>query len=178
MVATDGGLMPTSQNGQPMASRQRRALRVPRRLLASSRPGTRIELQNLSNTNNRDFDNTNKIMAFDVVDDPFTKATRPRWSSRPRSIPENEVMTVVETKKMKIRNIRVQRDDATSEWKLNGETWHDVVDSGFQAVLADPALGDTEVWDDREQVRRLVPPGPHPPDRLQDPDRNGKAPFA
>ena len=35
--------------------------------------GQRIELQNLSNPNNRDFDNTNKIMAFDVVDDAFDK---------------------------------------------------------------------------------------------------------
>ena len=35
--------------------------------------GQRIELKNLSNTNNRDYDNTNKIMPFDVVDDAFDK---------------------------------------------------------------------------------------------------------
>ena len=56
-------------------------------------------------------------------------------------------MALAATSKMKVRNIRVERNDTTNEWNLNGETWHDVVDSGFQKVLADPGLGDTEIWE-------------------------------
>jgi hypothetical protein len=46
----------------------------------SYKAGTRIELKNLSNPNNRDFDNTNKIMVFDVVDDALDKSDpHNRW---------------------------------------------------------------------------------------------------
>ena len=42
---------------------------------------------------------------------------------------------------------------------------------GEPAARRGPDLGD------HQQVGRLVPPHPHPPGRLQDPLRNGKAPF-
>ena len=71
---------------------------------------------------------------------------------------------------MKVRNIRVQRDDTTNVWNLNGETWHDVVDSGYKKVLGEPGPRRHRDLGDREQVGRLVPPGAHPPDRLQDPE--------
>ena len=49
------------------------------------KPGQRIELRNLSNENSRDFDNTNKIMAFEVVAPPSEKEMKldPKWNYIP-----------------------------------------------------------------------------------------------
>ena len=72
MVGTDGGLVPKSQNISQWrhGSAERYEILID---FSKFKTGQRIELQNLSNPNNRDFDNTNKIMAFDVVDDAFDK---------------------------------------------------------------------------------------------------------
>ena len=32
-------------------------------------------------------------------------------------------------------------------WTINGQTWEDVIGSEFQAVLANPRLGATEIWE-------------------------------
>jgi spore coat protein A len=45
---------------------------------------------------------------------------------------------------MKVRTIRVEWDGG--QWTLNGQTWLDVIDSGFKAVLANPGLNAVEVW--------------------------------
>ena len=177
MVATDGGLMPTSQavDSWRHGPAERYEFLVD---FSKFKAGTRVELQNLSNSNNRDFDNTNKIMAFDVVDDPFTTSDPAALVIPTTLFPENEVMTVQETKKMKTRNIRVQKSDATGEWQLNEQTWNDVVASGYQAVLADPALGDTEVWTiENKSGGWFHPVHIHLID-FKILDRNGKAPFA
>jgi hypothetical protein len=74
-------------------------------------------------------------MAFDVIDDAFDK-NDPTALVVPQSLnPGNEVMALAATSGMKVRNVRVERNDTTNEWNLNGETWYDVVDSGFQKVL-------------------------------------------
>ncbi len=146
MVATDGGLMPKSQNISSWrhGSAERYEVLIDFSKFAT---GQRVELRNLSNPNNRDYDNTGKIMAFDVVADPFDR-NDPTALVVPQALdPGNEVMALTPTTAMKVRNIRVQRDDSTNEWNLNGETWHDVVDSGFKKVLADPDLGATEIWE-------------------------------
>ena len=78
MVATDGGLMPKSQ--QVTSWRHGGAERYEVLIdFRNFKTGQRIELRNLSNPNNRDYDNTNKIMAFDVVDDVFDK-NDPTWT--------------------------------------------------------------------------------------------------
>lgn len=152
MVATDGGLMPEVQKVSQWrhGSAERYEFLVDFRKYAT---GQRVELKNLSNPNNRDFDFTGKIMAFDVVGDSFDKSD-PTWDrTTPEMVRANgdkfgkEVMNLTETKDMKVVNIRVQRDDTTNEWNLNGETWHDVVDSEYKKVLANPDLGETQVWE-------------------------------
>ena len=47
--------------------------------------GQRIELRNLSNKNNVDYDYTNKIMAFDVTDEPVD-TTDPTWNTDPHDV--------------------------------------------------------------------------------------------
>ena len=66
VVATDGGLMPTAV---PVASwRHGGAERYEVLIDFSKYRGKRVELKNLSNKNNVDYVNTNKVMAFDVLD--------------------------------------------------------------------------------------------------------------
>jgi len=177
MVATDGGLMPTAQSVSQWrhGSAERYEVLID---FSKFKTGQRIELKNSSNPNNRDYDNTNKIMAFDVVDDAFDK-NDPTAFVIPQSLnPSAEVMGLVETKGMKVRNIRVQRSDTTNEWNLNGETWHDVVDSGFKKVLGNPGLGDTEVWEiENKSGGWFHPVHIHLID-FKILSRNGKAPFA
>ena len=67
------------------------------------------------------------------------------------------------------RGARSSSSARTAHWTINGKTWADVIASGFTAALAKPKLDDVEVWTLANPQRRLVPPGPHPPDRLQDP---------
>lgn len=177
VVATDGGLMPKSQNVSQWrhGSAERYEVLID---FSKFKAGQRILLNNLSNPNNRDFDNTNKIMAFDVVDDAFD-VNDPTALVVPQSLnPSVDVMGLTETRGMKVRNIRVQHDDNTNEWNLNGETWHDVVDSGYKSVLANPGLGDTEVWEiENKSGGWFHPVHIHLID-FKVLSRNGKAPFA
>jgi len=146
VVATDGGLVPRTKQ---IASWRHGTAERYEILIDFSRfaTGQRIELRNLSNPNNRDFDNTNKIMAFDVIDDAFDHNDPTAFTIPDYLNPGNECMSLVEKPGMKVRNIRVEHDDVNNVWSLNGQTWEDVVASGFNAVLANPALGDTEIWE-------------------------------
>jgi len=36
---------------------------------------------------------------------------------------------------------------SNSRWTINGETWDDVIDSGYTHTMADPELGSVEIWD-------------------------------
>jgi FtsP/CotA-like multicopper oxidase with cupredoxin domain len=42
------------------------------------------------------------------------------------------------------RTLNVER--FLGKWTINGQTWDDVIASDFQMLLADPALGDVEMW--------------------------------
>jgi len=172
VVATDGGLMPVAQ--QVVSYRHGGAERYEVLIdFSKYKPGQRIELRNLSNPNNRDYDHTNKIMAFDVTDEPVTEQ---RWNTLPRVLATSDVMQLTELQAKKTRSIRVERGNG--EWQLNGQTWHDVVDSGYQKVLANPDLNDVEVWEiENKSGGWFHPVHIHLVDfRIL--SRNGKAPFA
>ena len=175
MVATDGGLMPKSQQVTQWrhGSAERYEVLID---FSKFKAGQRVELRNLSNDNNRDYENTGKIMAFDVVDDPFDKN-----DLTARVFPQllntgNDVMKLTETKGLKTRDIRVERSNGL--WSLNGETWDDVVNSGYKKVLANPDLGDTEIWTiENKSGGWFHPVHIHLID-FKILSRNGKAPFA
>ena len=119
VVATDGGLMP---KGVAVSSfRHGGAERYEVVLDFSKIPvGTRVELQNLSNPNNVDYDYTSKVMAFDVVGDPFDK-NDPTWNRQYDGYvlnPSNEVMTLAPTGKEKVVSLRVERMNGS--WAING----------------------------------------------------------
>jgi FtsP/CotA-like multicopper oxidase with cupredoxin domain len=140
--------------------------------------GSRVELRNLSNPDNRDFTNTGKVMAFDVVADPFDTST-PSSTSFPDVLnPGQETMLLKETDAKQVRNIRVQHNDTTNMWTLNDMTWEDIVASGYKKVIADPALGDTEIWEiENKSGGWFHPLHIHLID-FKVLSRNGKAPFA
>ncbi len=145
MVATDGGLMPKTQ--QVAAWRHGTAERYEILIdFSKFAAGQRIELKNLSNANNRDYTNTDKIMAFDVVDDAFDPNDPTAYTIPGDLNPGNECMKLVPKSTMKVRTIVVEHNDVNNLWTLNGKTWEDVVASGFTSVLANPGLGDTEIW--------------------------------
>jgi FtsP/CotA-like multicopper oxidase with cupredoxin domain len=144
VVGTEGGLMPYSQEITQWrhAPAERYEILID---FSKFRTGQRVELRNLSNPNNRDFPNTDKVMAFDVVDAPFD-TSGPAATRIPTALNvDNETMKLSPVPGMKVRNLRVVRDGG--EWTLNGQTWSNVVASGFKAVLANPNLNATEIWE-------------------------------
>ncbi|HET8794792.1 MAG TPA: multicopper oxidase domain-containing protein, partial [Arthrobacter sp.] len=110
MVGTDGGLMPRTQtvNNWRHSMAERYEVLID---FSQYRPGTRVELRNLSNDNNRDYDHTNKVMAFDVVP-PRSMAKMkadPKWNRIPAILAGSEVMDLDPADAVKTRHFRVQR---------------------------------------------------------------------
>jgi FtsP/CotA-like multicopper oxidase with cupredoxin domain len=143
MVATDGGLMPKAQS----VSNYRHAGAERYEFLIDFRnykTGQRVELRNLSNKNNVDYDFTNKIMAFDVVDTPVDTSD-PTWNRIPTTLVDSEVMNLQASQATKTRRFRVKRDNST--WTIDGQTWAEVIASNYRKVAAEVKLGATEIWE-------------------------------
>jgi len=142
IVATDGGLMPKSQTVSEFrhGGAERYEVLID---FSKFRPGTRVVLNNLSNDNNRDFLHTDKVMAFDVVDDPFDKSD-PTWNRIPERLADSHVMHLSPGMEKRRRTLNLER--FLGQWTINGQTWKDVEDSDFQMLLADPNLNDVEMW--------------------------------
>ena len=174
MVATDGGLMPTAQSTKNYrhAGAERYEFLIDFR---NYKTGQRIELRNLSNDNNRDYDYTGKIMAFDVVDEPVDTSD-PTWNRVPTQLaPNNEVMALKPAQSTKTRRFRVKRDD--NMWTIDGVTWADVIASQFRKVAAEVPLGATEIWEfENSSGGWFHPMHIHLVD-FQVLTRNGRAPF-
>ncbi len=104
--------------------------------------GTRVVLRNASVKNDVDFDDTDKVMAFDVVDDPFD----PTDNAVPDSLfPGQPTMALREQDAVRTRRMDFARKHGL--WTINGGTWDDVVASGFRKVLASPRINEIEVWE-------------------------------
>jgi spore coat protein A, manganese oxidase len=141
VVATDGGLMPAAKT--VTSYRHGNAERYEILIDFSRYPvGKRVELTNLSNTNNIDYDNTGKIMAFDVVDGPFDTTN----NTIPTTLASSPVMSLTAAQAVRTRQMAVERT-AAGEWSISGKTWHDVIDSGYNLTIANPALNDVEIWE-------------------------------
>jgi spore coat protein A, manganese oxidase len=143
VVATDGGLMPRARQVDQWrhGNAERYEVLIDFRRY---RPGQRVVLQNLSNENNRDYDNTDKVMAFDVTDAPFSKRDD-TWNRIPDHLVNSDVMRLRESDATRVRRLRVQRTLDT--WSINGMNWGDVIDSDFNLLAANPRLGATEIWE-------------------------------
>ncbi|MEU4242039.1 multicopper oxidase domain-containing protein [Actinoplanes sp. NPDC026619] len=115
------------------------------------KPGTKVELKNLSNKNNVDFANTGKVVQFQVVEDtgpkdvyaiPTTLDLGPQPFANRGAIEVNKLTADMAVAR---RRLRVERKHGL--WTINGETWEDVEDSGFTRVLGNPKPYDIEIWE-------------------------------
>lgn len=146
MAGTDGGLMPHAQSVTQWrhASAERYEVLIDFR---HYQPGQRVELRNLSNDNNVDYDFTNKVMAFDVTDEPVDTSDR-TWNTIPVELnPSNEIMALKESDATKFRQFRLKRDDITNVWSISDMTWAEVIASNYRKVIADPELDAVEIWE-------------------------------
>jgi len=183
VVATDGGLVQAPQQvaNYRHGGAERYEVLIDFRKYAT---GQRIEFRNSSNKNNIDYDYTNKIMAFDVVGDPVD-TTDPTWNTIPATLASRnpsaagqEVMLLKASDATKTRSFRVERSDVTNMWSINGQTWEDVIQSGYTKIAADPKLNATEIWTiENKSGGWFHPVHIHLID-FQVISRNGGAPFA
>ncbi|KQQ80929.1 multicopper oxidase domain-containing protein [Arthrobacter sp. Leaf137] len=174
MVATDGGLMPAAQ--QVASWRHASAERYEILIDFSKYPaGKRVELRNLSNANNVDYDNTGKVMAFDVTGDAVD-TSGPAAKVMPTLLASSNTMSLTTSQSVKTRQMRVKRDNEI--WTIGGMTWNEVVESGYRKVLADPDLDDVEIWEiENSSGGWFHPVHIHLVD-FQILSRNGRAPFS
>ena len=142
VVATDGGLMPRSRT----ITQWRQGTAERYEVLIDFRQyqvGDRVFLRNLSNPNNVDFKNTDKVMAFDVTDAPVDRSD-PTWNRIPVHLFQPAVFDISEADVTKHRHLLFERE--SDQWTINGLTWQDVVNSNFQETLATPKLNAAEIW--------------------------------
>ena len=172
IVATDAGLVPVVQ---PVASwRQGTAERT--EILIDFRHykvGQTVDLRNLSNKNNIDFANTDKIMRFEVVEDsgPASTITRIPTTLDAGPAPDTargalDTMSLTPQMAVAKRTLRFVRDGG--QWTINGVTWEDVEASGFTKLFANPRPFSVEQWTLVNDSGRMVPPRSYPPHRRQD----------
>ena len=148
MVATDGGLMPKAR---PVVEyRQGGAERYEFLVdFSKYKPGTNIDLLNLSNKNNIDYDHTNKVLRFQVVDASTLPEDTPgsrTLSTVPDTLVSSDAMGLTDSGSTGLR-LRLERSDLTNEYQISGKTWHDVVDSGYQKVLTVVQPDEVQVWE-------------------------------
>lgn len=143
MVATDGGLMPAAK--QVTSWRQAGAERYEILIDFSKYPvGKRVELRNLSNKNNIDYDYTGRVMAFDVTGETVD-TSGPAAKVMPTLLAGSAVMNLAPSQSVKTRRMRVKRDGDI--WTIGDMTWDEVMKSGYKKVVADPDLNDIEIWE-------------------------------
>jgi FtsP/CotA-like multicopper oxidase with cupredoxin domain len=176
IIATDGGLMPSPQNVDSFrtSSGERYDVIID---FADYEIGERVILQNKSPKNNRNFANTDKIMAFDVVG----KASDTSNNSIPDALhPDNPLMALEAKHAVRTRKMRFHRKHG--EWVVNGATWQDVVDSEvdgkFELLAANPQVGETEIWELENSGGGWNHPAHLHLTDFKILDRNGKPPFA
>lgn len=146
VVATDGGLArPVQVSSWRHAGAERYEMMVD---FSGCRPGDTVELRNGSAKNNVDYLRTSKVMQFRVTG----PATESRWNTvvTPPASEIHEVMSIPTTASRRRRDIDLEHDDITNEFRINGQTWRDVRESGW-TLFADgsgspPRPGDVELW--------------------------------
>ncbi len=141
VIGTDAGLMPLPVKVQrlKMGPAERYEIVID---FAKYPVGKRVVLRNASPKNNVDYTNTNRVMAFDVIDGVTSAAN----NSIPDVLNPNEpVMQLRPEQAVRTRTLNFHRTNG--EWKINNQTWKDVESSNYQATLAQPNRGDVEIWE-------------------------------
>jgi spore coat protein A len=172
VIGTDAGLMPAPQ--QVQALRQGMAERYEVVIdFAKYKVGQRIVLKNLGPPNNIDYATTGDVMAFDVVAD----ATDTTNNSIPESLnPDMPAMLLQSADAVTTRRLAFERKGG--RWTINGDTWEDVIDSGFKKIVGNPGLGDVEIWEIQNRSGGWFHPVHIHLIDFRILDRNGRPPLA
>ncbi|TFC77846.1 multicopper oxidase family protein [Cryobacterium cheniae] len=149
VVGTDAGMVPVVQTVQSW--RQGTAERYEVLIdFRKYRTGQLIELRNLSNKNNVDFTNTNKVMRFEVVADsgPASMNAIPARldDGGAPNLSRGGIATMSLTPAMVKAKRRLTVERSGGEWTINGVTWFDVEASGFSKLFGNPQPYDVEEW--------------------------------
>jgi spore coat protein A len=151
IVGTDAGMMPVVQavSSWRHAPAERYEILIDFR---KYRPGQTVDLRNLSNKNNIDFANTDKIMRFQVVADSGSGAGS--ISSIPSRLDNGgsptasrgglDTMNLTPQMATVKRQLRFERQHG--QWTINGVIWDDIERSGFTKLFANPQPFAVEQW--------------------------------
>jgi FtsP/CotA-like multicopper oxidase with cupredoxin domain len=151
IVATDAGMTPIVQAVASWrhGNAERYEILIDFR---KYRVGQKIDLKNLSNKNNVNFVNTDKIMRFEVVADSGSAAGA--ISAIPTTLDDGgalnqsrggiATMELTPDMAKAKRELRVEKTNGA--WKINGVTWDDVVASRFTKLFGNPQPFDVEQW--------------------------------
>ena len=99
-------------------------------------------MRNTSPDNNRDFETTNVVMAFQVGDHVSSLA----FNEVPEDLnPNMGTMGLTPADAVRTRRLRFERGN--SQWQINDSTWEDVVNSDYTFSIANPGFNDVEIWE-------------------------------
>jgi FtsP/CotA-like multicopper oxidase with cupredoxin domain len=141
VIGTDGGLMPTPQpcGNVKVGMAERYEIVID---FSKYAPGQKVTLRNRSPENNIDYDTIGVVCQFVVG----AHVTDPRSNEVPQDLnPNMNVMGLRESDAKTTRLMRFERKDG--HWTVNGQTWEDVVNSGYELTVANPGFGDVEIWE-------------------------------
>ncbi|MGY1603194.1 multicopper oxidase family protein [Geodermatophilus sp. SYSU D00815] len=131
VITNDGGFLraPVEVTELPVSMAERYGVvvdfsRVPR--------GTRVELRNLGVENSIDYDHTDKVMAFDVVDNTSPVADPPLPTTLPY---DTTLLNADPALATRTRDLRFERGNG--EWQINATTWAQVEGTEFRRTLFD-----------------------------------------
>jgi FtsP/CotA-like multicopper oxidase with cupredoxin domain len=177
VIGTDGGLM----NQPQLVSSFRHGMAERYEVIidfSKYKVGQKIQLLNDSPKNNIDYDTTKNVMQFEVVGEaPRDGTGNIPNNTLPAQLNDNFDVMGLTAKDAKVtRNFKFERKNG--HWTVNGETWEDVIDSDYKRAVANPGVGDVEIWElENKSGGWFHPVHIHLID-FKILDRNGKAPFA
>ncbi|MDX6723373.1 MAG: hypothetical protein QOD73_1777 [Solirubrobacteraceae bacterium] len=172
VIASEGGLYPAPQKvtsyRHGMAERYEIIIDF-----SDYHLNQRVVLTDKGLPNNIQYDNTQVLMAFDVVSEP----TSTDGNSIPESLnPDSEAMKLLPTQATATRQLDFIRKNGM--WTVNGLIWDDVINSGFKDVVANPGLDAVEIWEFRNKSGGWFHPIHVHLIDFQILDRSGAPPFA
>jgi spore coat protein A, manganese oxidase len=140
IIATDGGFMQFAQ--EVTTFRIGMAERYEFILDFAALKGQKVQLINDGVDNAVDYDHTGKVMQFEVG----TKVTSTANNKAPTVLgPPHPAMALKAADRSAVRKMELHRSNGM--WKINDQTWDDVVRSGYTRLFANPARDATEIWE-------------------------------
>ena len=155
VIGTDAGLMPQPQTvasfRHGMAERYEVVIDFAPYAQKPGKAPTRLTLKNLLPANNINYDGVKQAMQFVVgptesVLNTESNSVPSDWRDR---VEAPECMTFKESDLL-AQKVPLRRFDfirTNGHWTINGETWKEVIDSGYTHCMAEPELDAVEIWE-------------------------------